>query len=382
MRPTARHATTTDRIRPDRGINLPWQPGYNAGTDTWYIWDIGPEGVGFPDHILVEGTLEPGERQVFWRLVKPGGSGLADTGVSARDTVEINVEKIVWPNQDPTAGWNPNENTATWNGFSLPPGWYISSSLYEIIHGVSSHIRTEYPENTSRSLDPSRARWEGTGESYATLDLGALRGTEGWASGVTVRIELTYEFEQSPNIKVGDFVDTNHENRWEASFFANSGVKIEDRAEIQIFDTAALLKAIGGSQETINGNVVTMEGNVTEINTEHYVKLHYGTPARYSAINPADYVNSLISGIPYHWDGLSNGTYSDLDNAPKGGQTMIIDVTKDGIGEYDFEVTVVGYSSKVKYHVSGSGTPAPDILSLQSHWGSGVKFTTAKVKKL
>jgi len=80
-------------------------------------------------------------------------------------------------------------------------------------------------------------------------------------------------------------------------------VKIENRAEIQIFDTAALLDAIDGSQETIDGDVVTVEGDVAEINTQHYVELHYGDPTVYSTVRDADHVNSLIIGVQ-----ISNAT--------------------------------------------------------------------------
>jgi len=218
--------------------------------------------------------------------------------------------------------------------------------------------------------------------------LAALCGTEDWEdNGATVRIELTYEFEQSPNITTGDFVDTNLESRWQASFFHNSGVKIENRAEIQIFDTAALLDAIDGSQETLDGGGITMEGDEDEINAQGYVKLHYGDPPNYSDVYPADYVKCLISGIPYNGDDKvadeTYDTYMDwLESAPMGGKTMIIDVTKDQNDDYNFTVTVVDHSSNVQYHVDGSGTSDPGMLYLQSHWGSGVKFASAKVKEL
>ncbi|MBC7076808.1 MAG: hypothetical protein H5T92_00630 [Synergistales bacterium] len=202
-----------------------------------------------------------------------------------------------------------------------------------------------------------------------------------WNDNVPIRIELSYEFEQSPNITVGDFVDTKLEDRWQASFFHNSGVKIEKRAEIQIFDTAALLDAIDGSQETLDGNVVTMQGDINDINTHHYVKLHYGDPPVPSTVTAADHVNALISGIPYRWEGLENGGYDDLVSAPMGGQTMIVEVTRDQNGDYDFTVTIGGGEPK-QYHVlAGPGDP-DSWLYLQSHWGSGVKFTSAKVRRI
>jgi hypothetical protein len=93
-------------------------------------------------------------------------------------------------------------------------------------------------------------------------------------------------------------------------------------------------------------------------------------------------LNALISGIPYKWDGLDEGTKADLESAPMGGQTMVIEVTKDANGEYDFTVTIDGHTNSTPYHVAGEGTADPGMLYLQSHWGSGVTFTSAKVKKM
>ena len=361
-------------------------PGGSSGTDhdetdDVYWWTIGTDtflGEGEESRTFWGEGTATGEREIRWQLRKSDG-----TTIIARDTVEINVEKIVWPNQDPSVDWNPAEPTSEWNGFELADDWFISSSLCNIINGTIGYIRTEYPEKISPD------RWEGTGNqnSYAELDLAKLCGTANWENGATVRIELTYEFEQSPNITVGDFVDTNLENRWQASFFHNSGVKIENRAEIQIFDTAALLDAIDGSQETLDGNVVTMVGDENEINTQGYVKLHYGNPAVYSTVvHPSDYVKCLISGIPYNFINQLPDEMDDymewLQSAPMGGQTMTIDVFRESDGEYTFVVTIGEGTPKRYENVPASGTATPGKLYLQSHWGSGVKFTSAKVKKL
>jgi hypothetical protein len=67
---------------------------------------------------------------------------------------------------------------------------------------------------------------------------------------------------------------------------------------------------------------------VSDINANHRVRFYYGSPPEYSDVYPADYVNALVSGIPYEWDGLDNGTWADLDRAPKGGRAMTIIVTK------------------------------------------------------
>ena len=362
---------------PDGGINVPWDPYYNAVYGTWYYWNIGAEGVSFPATVFVERwTLN--EAKVFWRLVEPGGSGANNGDVVERDTVEVNAEWAVWPNQDPSAEWDPGENTLQWNGFRLAPGWYIQKSLGQIINGSIGYIRTEYPEETETG------QWEGTGNqnSNATLDLAELCGTEEWEDAVTVRIEVTYAFEQSPNITVGQFVDTTY-SKYKEGFFHNSGVKIENCAEIQIYDTASLLDAIdNGHDGIIEGNSVTIShdpGN--DIETGEVLLRHTGSQ---SGDWLAESVNALITGIPYAATPKPSGiTYREwLDSAPTGGHTMIIDVSRGDDDKYDFSVKI-DEDDPIEYSdISPSGTPDPGMLYLQSHWGGGVTFTSAKVKKL
>jgi hypothetical protein len=231
----------------------------------------------------------------------------------------------------------------------------------------------------------------GESKSDAKLDLAKLCGTATWENNVTVRIEVIYEFEQSPNITAGQFVDTNHGNRWQPGFFHNSGVKIENLAEIQIYDTASLLDAldldaivVDGHEGIIDGSTVTISHDpANDIEAEGKVLLqHTGSQ---TGDWHEEHVNQLISGIPYGVTRKPAGitTYTEwLKGAPMGGQTMTIDVSKDANGEYDFSVTINGHSSDVEYHVVGSGTSDAGMLYLQSHWGSGVRFTSAKVKKM
>jgi len=366
---------------PDDGINLPWEPGYEPYSGTWYYWNIGSGGVSYPATLHVEGWLS-GEREVSWCLVEPDGSGAEQGDIVARDAVEINNEWVVWPNQDASAVWNPAENTIHWNGFFLDVGWYIEKSLGQIINGDTGYIRTEYPEETASG------RWEGTPDqnSNAQLDLAELCGTQTWEENETVRIELTYEFEQSPNITVGQFVDTTY-SKYKEGFFHNSGVKIENRAEIQIYDTASLLDAIdNGHQGLLEGNNVTISddpNNDIEL-TKQVLLQHTGSA---SGDWMAENVNALISGIPYQGvdeveDPQIYGTYMAwLQSAPTGGQTMIIDAFRESDGEYTLVVTIDGHT-RTYGNIPGSGSTDSGMLYLQSHWGSGVTFTSAKVKKL
>ncbi len=57
---------------------------------------------------------------------------------------------------------------------------------------------------------------------------------------------------------------------------------------------------------------------------------------------------------------------------------MIIYVRKHK-GNYELRVTIPNHSENVQYSVPISGALDPGALYLQSHWGSGVKFTSARV---
>ncbi|NMC35039.1 MAG: hypothetical protein GYA36_21670 [Veillonellaceae bacterium] len=360
---------------------------------TWYVWSLdtytwgGSTGNVVPTTVYVEGNVGLTEsslsRKVYWRLRR-----IVDPNVLsfvARDTIKVNVEPIVWPNQETSVSWDPNADTYDWNGFELAEGWYISNTLCEIKNGSIGYIRTEYPELTGGS-------WQGTLDqcSNATFDLAALCGTETWDANTTVRIELSYEFEQSPNITTGQYVDTTNA-KYKEGFFANSGIKIENRAEIQIFDTASLLQAMSaGHQAIIEGTSVTISADsANDVETTQQVLLaHTGST---SGDWLPEYVNALITGIPYR--GVIEVKDADnpdrpfdtflgwLNGAPQGSQVVTIDVFREADEEFTFTVTIDGHT-RIYRNIPGTGTTDPGMLYIQSHWGSGVKFTSAKAKKL
>ncbi|MBN2021489.1 MAG: hypothetical protein JW809_01730 [Pirellulales bacterium] len=348
----------------------PKPPDGTSGS--WYIWDVGSSGANHPHALFVEG-VEIGEKEVFWRFVKPGGSANNPADVVARDTVEINVEKMVWPNQDPAVNWDKNESTNEWNGLELADGWFMSGSLCDIINGAIGFIRTEYPKKIADG------KWQGAAEhaSDAKLDLAKLCGGT-WEDNVTVRIEVVFSYEQSPNISVGQYVDTTHPFNKEG-FFHNSGVKIENLSEIQIYDTASLLDAIdNGHQGMIEGSSVTISDD-----PNHDIDQTGTVLLRHTGSGPNDWVaekvSALISGIPYEWPGCTN-KLADLRAAPKGGQAMTILVFREPDDEYTFTVTIDG-QQKTYTNIKRGAAIDPGMLYLQSHWGSGVKFTTLKVRK-
>lgn len=70
-----------------------------------------------------------------------------------------------------------------------------------------------------------------------------------------------------------------------------------------------------------------------------------------------------------------------LQRATSGGQTMVIEATREPDDEYTLKVSIDGYS-RTYSNIIRNWTTDANKLYLQSRWGSGVKFTSAKVKKL
>jgi hypothetical protein len=344
-----------------------------------------------PKEILAEG-INLGDPKVHWRIVNTTGGK-----VVARDTVQLNVEKIVWPNQDPAAlaALDVSKETTEWKGFELNiktedpadrgdnQGWFVDKTLTDmIIKGRAAgtdfgYIRTEYPKDTD--ADRNTERWEGSTEhnDSAVFDLGTLYASGDWPLDSTVVLTIEYGFEQSPNITTGQYVDTNLAS-YKPGFFHNSGVKIENQAEIQIYDTATLRGAINSNHAaTIDGNATAAEvvsavpGHSIDATGDVY--LRHGSPATNWT---TEKVNTLINGAPYAHPSVPN-TMASLNAALTAGQ-ITIEITKTATDKY--QIVVNGNQYTDVFRASGDGF-RDDALILQSHWGSGVRFNTAQVKK-
>ncbi len=367
------------------GMGGQFEPAWGLLYGTTYWWPVYP-GLNLPEAVYVEG-VSLGANRVYWRLVH---ATIPETALV--ESVKVNVEEMVWPNQDESVETDYDEVTGNWNGFVLPARWYRSSSLVNMIKpkGASpGFIRAPYPKEVGGS-------WVGTGEisvpdAWAWLDLAELYGGSVWPADVPVQIVLSYEYEQSPNIAQGEYVDaTPTVRRYRPGFFHNSGVILERRAEIQIYDTQHLLEAFhqSGHAAVIEGNAVTVETHkLHETGDNHEGELelkHNGVVWEHR-----EHVHGLIIGLPYglwgtHYQELRGGqTFRKLlDDAPKGDQTMTITVHRNADRTYDFTVKLGTDPEKSYPGWVRHGAPA-DLdhkLYLQSHWGGGVKFTSAKVR--
>jgi hypothetical protein len=332
-------------------------------------WTLG-SAITLPNSIYAEGITE-GAQTVSWRLVKTSTSGIV-----ASDTIKINVEKIVWPSNETGSGWQ-GDPTTEWNGFELADTWFIEKSLCEIINGNVGSIHTPYPKETAEDV------WEGDNtRGDATLDLIEHLGVTS-GDPFHIEIEVSYQFDGSMPHSMNNYVDASN-GQIKPGFFANSGVYIDNKCEIQIYDTDSLLDAMdNGRNVIIDGDQVSVTGEMCDESGDYdpygnYV--HLVTSA--SGTKPVEAVNSLITGIAYGQGNYDDYGYDDpnewLNAAPMGSGSLTIDVERRTDGKYDITIGDYSYTALAGTG-SGVGRTADDKIHLQAHWGSGVIFTAVTV---
>jgi len=137
--------------------------------------------------------------------------------------------------------------------------------------------------------------------------------------GSEIRVEVTYDFEDNPNITTGKYTDITNANFYKPGHFANSGVFVSDgtgKMEVQIFDTKALLDVIdapNGLDQTTDGTTVRVQGS---LNTNGDVQLSDPVNENWTLEN----AKTLITGIPY---GYGTQGATELRAAPQGGKMSI-----------------------------------------------------------
>jgi hypothetical protein len=191
--------------------------------------------------------------------------------------------------------------TTEWNGFKLGDGWWIENSLAKIINGDTGSIRTKFPTEKppANASEPSTDIWRGDGQ-YEDTYIPIPRDVNGdFLNSFTVRV--SYEFQDAPNGRsINHFVDTTHDYL-KPGFFCNSGIKIDEKTEVQIFDSASLLAAKNGVQ-VISEETPPPPGNriwsVYAANgTDLYLALQESGPRPPDW--PAERFSALINGAAY-----------------------------------------------------------------------------------
>lgn len=238
----------------------------------------------FTDNLYFEGT-ELGTASVQWHLLGNGH-------VTQVDHILLDVV--------PT----------TWKGWDVPAEWRVSRTREEQVLGDDGEIQTPYPKQQADG------DWEAEAEGPDASIAIPKSSTGGQSEHYTITVDYQFasdgleESDGQSRVNQDSFADTNHEYV-KPGFFANSGIKIEGKAEVQIYDTDSLVTALTqGKDVWIDGNKVTVTADDTPPNppvdhTQTYVNgVHEETGDVYledtgNHVWKQEKVNALITGIPY-----------------------------------------------------------------------------------
>ncbi|QDT35833.1 cadherin repeat domain-containing protein [Stratiformator vulcanicus] len=329
-------------------------------------WKIGADGQSsLPSTVYVEGYGE-GDFKVHLRLYSEDRATIIE-----RDTISVSVEALKIA-VDPAT--DLSLDTSHWdNTVDVPTGWKVIGSLATIAGGTPAQLRTPGPVKNE-----STGQWLGKnlGSTYdVTFDIDQ-------AGSYAYEISFEYSFENGrPGITTGHYVEADNADS-KPGFFANGGVYFDNKAELQIYDTAALLAAINGTPVVIGGNQVTLNGGLNGSVTN----LSGGSkPWRQES------VNTLISGVPYASDSSLN-SMTDLETAPQGGGQIAIQfrrIEADGVDSIYEIRTLVGDGDWGEWTRIDGGTSGSSKrrvpngkIHFQQHWGSGVIYSNINIKEI
>ena len=321
----------------------------------WYKWQL--DGTGsFARTIFAEG-IATGSNHVYWRLVPPGGS--VDNDAIARDTVEINVEKIVYPfTTQEYQNWNERPTT-DWVGLDVADAWHIEKPLVDYIKTPSSKgkLATIHPDTTV------------SGDPAATEEGADSTTTESYGDGFTM--EFDYSFERSRNGPYG-YVQAKNKPK-KLSFVGNSGVKFGGK-EVAILDIGAMVGKGGGitAFDPDQSGYVQSDGDVD-------------TDDDYET----EPLNKLMTGVLYDGDYAKMADNPDFpDDDDPDNKDEYFDTLENNYGRTNghMRITVTKCASMYTISVYLDDEPtacysdtitlsAFSTIDLQSHWGSGVIFS-------
>jgi len=353
-------------------------------SNSWYIWDIDSTGGSFPDKLYVEGT-EVAEKHVYWRLVKPGGTANNKAEVVARDTVEINVEDLVYPFVDQDIYNWYHFAASTWQGLNVGDAWYMDKTLVDYINTSGLHVPGQQGilETIHPDMDDPTG---GKPLTWASREGDISTSKETYADGFTMEFDYSFEPKERGDGVTG-YVQANaytvpsppqqRKLKEKLSFVGNSGVKFGTSVrpsdqktkdfEIAILDVQSMVGKAGGlSNITIDGETKVVSGAYEK---EHLSTLM--TAVRYGG----DFANMPAD---YKTDGGGNPDYPATLESQYSNRTparMVIDAAKNGT-TYTVIVTLGGVET---YRGTGLSITGLDKLKLQSHWGSGVIFSNMNV---
>ncbi|GAA4446083.1 hypothetical protein GCM10023156_06430 [Novipirellula rosea] len=334
----------------------------STGTIEWNLNDP------HPNTIYIEGVALGGAslRAEVW--------GIGHPAISV-DTVHFNVEPMVYPSLEQIDGnWFEKPSTQ-WSGLVAADTWILDKTLEDFIKDRSSSgvpvadqgkFTTPVPDYDSDgngSLDAAQ-KWDGAGSIWDSFS------TKGYANGF--ELEANYVFDRSRGDGTHGYVQayrgTGASIGRRLSFVGNSGVKFGNgEIEAAIIDNDAFDSMAGGLEvANFNGETVTGTPYYEEPLNKLMTGVRYG--GSYDDMTDTGKVTPLNSSAYHstHESNLARANSRIAVRAQRLAPSLFrISVSINGVLTYeeDRQMTV-------------------DRFRLQSHWGSGLDFSSLTIKSL
>jgi len=282
--------------------------------------------------------------------------------------------------------------TPYWKGFEIPERWQTNAKMNvvkvignERYGDVSSGtIRTPFPDQKNNPQDLKNTKASEQGKSAKSVE------------AYTGNFEINVKFDL-----VGDeYVHAKHQTDRSPSFFRNSGIYIFGVYEIQIFDTNALLAAIGRGEVERTGNnneYFQFVGNQNSDSIQHENKcvtaIPYGmpptgfgqvlnvSPARYDFNDVKNWIKETGNDMTIEVERLPakmlpNDIFK-VTNLPDMQQIRVKVILNKGASNeiVTWDGTLTGATG------GNNGERGDGYIWLQAHWGSGVMFTDVTITR-
>jgi len=323
--------------------------------------------------------------------------------VVASDTINISVEKIVYPFKDGQLPDWQNKPTTSWEGVAVANGWGITNALIDFIVAptVLGKFETRRPDQPDK-----QATSEVNEDSYVYLPPLNEVPPNGF------QLTFTFEFPKNYGPDATGYVQAL-DRGLKASFVGNSGVKfgtvvmldvktnklVNKDVEVAVLDVPAMREfarlheqryekgmAQDGRPEWKLGIIDrvsdedpkdVLEGVTTLLNGVRYG----GDIANLgSALITEENVSTLVASdtTPKNAAPILNAIFGtsasqlvrDADDPSKNGGQITIDVTRQANDTYTLTVNV---GAVITYREEGIAMTM-SLPRFQSHWGSGVSF--------
>jgi hypothetical protein len=243
----------------------------------------------------------------------------------------------------------------SWYGFMVPDEWVFDKTAYT--------LRTPLPTiNASASTSANN-----NASPESLLDYNC-----------DFSMQVGFDYVGTDYVAGYTNVTTPHNKNPHRSFHRNSGIKIYDLYEIQIYDTASLLAQ--SSLETIGAG---QQGS--PMTNWQGVQLP-SNGIKKTGDTSFESISGCVTGIPYLANVWHSKTQTDLSEVT-GRKTLDFTVVHGLVNGSNPCVTITSsgetfpnleYGTGGKYSVMLKNTPLRKIF-IQSHWGSGVSYSSISI---